>query len=124
MGGFFHATTAPTGGSREPRRTRLVPGMCWRPNDNGSAATRRRLRQRTRHLTFTIEQEFRFNVWFKSERAMMGVDREHARLVVLHTARCKSEDTLVSFGEALDVVLDTLEREQRAGLVQQLRGAS
>lgn len=113
MGQFFNAKTAPTGGSLYREGKSRVPiGHCYVPHE-GHAAKRRRLRQRTRGLTPTIEQDFRINVWLKSEPHLQrpGVDLAHCRMVLLNMALCHSETTIVSFEDALDVVLDKLERE-------------
>lgn len=113
MGHCWKPQTAPTGGDpNHIRKSPLPVGRCYLPNDNGKQAKLRRLRQQTRKLQPSIEQNFRLNVWLKTALAEGQHDREHARMVVLNTARLYAEETLVTFGEALGVVLDRLEREQ------------
>lgn len=89
----------------------------------------RRVRQRTRHLQPTIEQDFRIGVWLSAQPwigdvAQGKVDREYARLSVLHHALCLAEDAGAPFGEVLNAVLDSLEREASAAIVTQVFGSA
>ena len=102
-----------------PRRTPLPIGKQYLPNDNGKSARLRRLRQRTRGLTLSIDQEFRLSVWMKTEPAMLDgrVNTDTARMVIVNSALCQAEDTGLPFSDVMDALLDKLEREQRAGIV-------
>lgn len=120
MPGFFNATTAPTGGDsahtgyRAQDRLRGI-GKSYVPHE-GSQAKLRRLKQRTRGLQPTAEQAFRLGVWLKTA---LGSNQDHARLVVLHHALCLSEDHDLPFRDTLDSVLDKLESEQSAAIIQE-----
>lgn len=120
MGGFFNATTAPTGGDpNHVKRSRVPDGQCYVPHE-GRAAKLRRLTQRTRHLTLTIEQEFRLNVWLKTAPGIVGVVAPgYARMLVLGYARCQSEDMGLPVADVLDCVLDKLEGEQSAATIRE-----
>jgi hypothetical protein len=122
MGNCWKPETAPTGGSSEPRRTPLPVGHQYLPNDNGRQAKLRRLIQRTRNLQPTIEQTFRINVWLQTSPEMQapGLDRDRARLIVLHHALCSSEDLGLPFHDTLDALLDKLECEQSTTIIQEL----
>lgn len=125
MGGFFNATTQPTGGDPDNARYRAMNklrgiGQSYVPNDNGRQAKLRRLRQRTRKLRPSVDQDFRLNVWLKTAPGIAGeVDPDFARMMVLSRALCLSEDMGLPFPDVLDTVLDQLEGEQSAAIIQE-----
>lgn len=120
MGQFSNATTAPTGGdSTHVRQSRVPIGHSYVPHD-GRAAKLRRLRQRTGKLRPSVDQDFRLNVWLKTAPGIAEeVDRDYARMYVLSFALCQSEDSGLPFPDVLDSVLDKLEGEQSAAILQE-----
>jgi hypothetical protein len=87
---------------------------------NGRQSKLRRLRQRTRNLVPSIDQGFRLNVWLQTAPGLAGVDPDYARMYVLSTALCKSEDIGLPFNDVMDTVLDMLEREQTNDIIREL----
>lgn len=120
MAGFFNATTAPTGGDpNHVRRSRVPAGHSYVSHE-GKSARLRRLRQRTRGLRPSVDQDFRIGVWVKSAPGVVGVVKpEYARMYVLSYALCQSEETGLPFPDVLDSVLDKLEGEQAAAIIQE-----
>lgn len=111
MGKFFGAVTAPTGGDLFHKRRSPLPVGKQYVSHQGRQQKLRVLRQRTRTLQPTIEQDFRIGVYLKSQPWIDKVVPAIARLYVLHHALCRSEELQLPFGDVLDATLDTLERE-------------
>jgi hypothetical protein len=122
MGHCWKPETAPTGGDLfHVRKSRVPIGHSYVPHE-GAQAKLRRLRQRTRGLQPSVDQDFRLNVWLKTAPGIANgsVNSDYARMFVLSHALAKSEDTGLPFPDVLDSVLDTLEREQSNAIIQEL----
>lgn len=126
MAGFFNAITQPTGGDSDHSRYRAMDKLSSAGkayvSHQGKAQKLRRLRQCTRGLQLTIEQEFRVNTWLKTAPGVQGVDAEFARMMTLNYALCSAEDLGLPFHDVMDDVLDKLEREASHDIVRALTG--
>ena len=104
---FFNKINPPTGGSNEPRKTRLPEGKQWLSHC-GKRQRLRNLKKACFHV-LRLKDEASLAALARLENATHGSnDSEYLKLSLMFVSLETSQNAQVSWAEAMEITLDTL----------------